>query len=166
MPTNRRILIAVEKSAATQQAVTYVADMLAGNPEFQVGLLHLEVPPRMAEWGGSEDPKIEEEISEERALDYQGMEQRAVESRQPLLQGLQAVLAERQVKVVSQLVEFEERLTPKTVASHLLKTARERDYGTVVVGRKSWSGLKSFLAHHVGEELVRTGDGITIWVVE
>ena len=43
---------------------------------------------------------------------------------------------------------------------------QERDYGTVVVGRHSFCGLKRLFQHHVGEELVRTGKGITIWVVK
>jgi nucleotide-binding universal stress UspA family protein len=166
MLTNKRILIAVDKSPASREAVAFVADMVACNPEVHVGLLHLEVPPRMAEWGGSEDPKIEDKVSEERAREYQSMQQEAIEKGRALLQPLQGILAEKRINDVCQLVEFEEPLTPKTIASHLIKTAEEKNYDTVVVGRKSWSGLKALFANHVGEELLRLGEGVTICVVK
>ncbi len=166
MPTNKRILIAVDKSPASGEAVTYVANMVACNPEVHVGLLHLQVPPRMAEWGGSEDPKIEDKVSEDRAREYQAMEQDAIDQGRAILQPLQGILAEKRINDVCQLVEFEEPLTPKTIAGHLLKTAEVKNYGTVVVGRKSWSGLKALFANHVGEELLRLGEGVSICVVE
>jgi hypothetical protein len=35
----------------------------------------------------------------------------------------------------------------------------------VVVGRHLFSLWESFFQHHVSERLIRTGEGITIWVV-
>jgi nucleotide-binding universal stress UspA family protein len=166
MPKSKRILVALDGSATSRRTVAYVADIVGGRPGFHVGLVHLELPPRMLEWGGAEDPKREERISSERAEVYREMENAAVEKGQALLQQLQAILAERGTDVTASLVQFEEPLDPKTITTHLLKIAAEQEYGTVVVGWHSFSGLRRLFRHHVGEELVRMGQGVTIWVVE
>lgn len=59
-----------------------------------------------------------------------------------------------------------EPLDPKNITEHILTIAKERDYGTLVVGRHSFPGLKRLFGNHVAGELVRSGDGFTIWVVE
>jgi nucleotide-binding universal stress UspA family protein len=166
MPKSKRILVALDGSATSRRTVAYVADIVGGRPGFHVGLVHLELPPRMLEWGGAEDPKREERISSERAEVYQEMENAAVEKGQALLQQLQGILAERGTDVTASLVQFEEPLDPKTITTHLLKIAAEQEYGTVVVGWHSFSGLQRLFRHHVGGELVRMGQGLTIWVVE
>jgi nucleotide-binding universal stress UspA family protein len=166
MSTSQRILVAVDASEASHRAVNYVSEMLGGKPGFHVGLVHLILPPRMLEWGGSEDPGIEDAISSERAEAYQELEKEAIEAGQGLVQSLQAVLTERGIDVTTLLVRFEEPLDRKHIANDVLKIAKERDYGTVVVGRHSFSGLKRLFQHHIGEDLLRTGKEITIWVVE
>jgi len=166
MPKSKRILVALDGSATSRRTVAYVADIVGGRAGFHVGLVHLELPPRMLEWGGAEDPKKEERISSERAEVYQEMENAAVEKGQALLQQLQGILAERGTDVTARQVQFEEPLDPKTITTHLLKIAAEQEYGTVVVGWHSFSGLRRFFRHHVGEELVRMGQGVTVWVVE
>jgi nucleotide-binding universal stress UspA family protein len=166
MPTSKRILVAVDKSAASRRAVGYVANMVGGQPDFHVGLLHLQLPPKMLEWGGSEVPGIEDKISSERAQVYQGMEKEAIASGQALLQSLQAILAEKKIDVAGRYAQFEEPLDPKHITAHILKTAAEGDYGTVVVGRHSFSALKHWFRHHVVEELVCTAESGAIWVVE
>jgi nucleotide-binding universal stress UspA family protein len=166
MASSKRILVAVDLSEASRRTVAYVADLAGGKPEIHVGLLHLELPPKMLEWGGSENPDIEDKISEERADAYQDLEKQAIQDGQSLLQRLQAILVERKINVVARLVQFEEPLDPKTVTKHILQIAKEREYGTVVVGRHSFSGLLRQFRHHVGEELVRTAKGLTVWVVE
>lgn len=85
--------MAADKSGASQRAVKYVTDMVGGNSGFHVGLFHLELPPRMLDWGGSEDPEIEDKVSRERADDYEQMEKEAIQGGQTLLDGLQGILA-------------------------------------------------------------------------
>ncbi len=165
MANGKRILIPVDSSKASRRAVNYVIEMIAGNPGFHVGFLHLELPPRMLEWGGSEDADVEEEVEAERAA-YQEMELEAIETGRTLLQGMQSKLASIGIDVTALKVQFDEPLDPSNIASDILKTAAEGRYGTVVVGRHSFSKLKQLLQHHVGEELVRFGDGLAVWVVE
>jgi nucleotide-binding universal stress UspA family protein len=165
MLKTKRILVAVDGSASSRRTVAYAAEMFAGNPEFHVGLIHLELPPRMLEWGGSEDVEIEDEVSSERATAYAVMEKNAIKEGRGLLQKLQGILAERKIDVAAQLIEFEEPLDAKSIANHIVETAREGDYGTVVVGQHTFSGLKRLIGHHVGEQLVGNGKEVTIWVV-
>ena len=93
------------------------------------------------------------------------LEKKALAEGKALLQRYQAILVEKGIDTVVLMVQFEEPLNRKNIADSILKTAEERDYGTVVVGRHLFSLWESFFQDHVGEELVRTGEGITIWVV-
>jgi nucleotide-binding universal stress UspA family protein len=166
MQNGKRILVAVDGSAGSRRTVAYVADVVGGSPGFHVGLLHLELPPGMLEWGGSEDPEVEDEVSSERAEAYREMEGEATEKGRELLRRLQRALSDGGTDVAELLVQFEKPLDAKNTTHHILKTAVERDYGTVVVGRHTFSGLKRLFQHHVAEELIRTAKGVTVWVVE
>jgi nucleotide-binding universal stress UspA family protein len=166
MASNQRILVTVDGSEASHRSVAYVADIMAGRPGAHVGLLHLELPPRMLEWGGSENPRVEDEVSEQRERDYRQLEKDVIEEGQALLKRLRSLLAEKAVEVIAQVVRFQEPLDARHISRETLKTARERSYGTIVVGRHSFAGLKRLFSHDVGEELVRTGEGVTVWVVE
>ena len=57
-------------------------------------------------------------------------------------------------------------LNGEAVVTNILEAARANQCGTVVVGRDSFSWLQELFQHHVGEELVRRGQGFAIWVVE
>jgi nucleotide-binding universal stress UspA family protein len=166
MHNSKRILVAVDGSAASGRTVAYVADLVGGSPGFHVGLLHLELPPGMLEWGGSEDPEIEDKVSSERAEAYQEMESEAIDEGRALIRHLQRSLSDGGIDVAELLVQFEEPLDAKNTTHHILKTAVEGDYGTVVVGRRTFSGLKRLFRHHVAEELIRAAEGVTVWVVE
>ena len=48
----------------------------------------------------------------------------------------------------------------------ILELARARKCDTVVVGRQSVSWFRALLRGDLSEELVRRGQGFTIWVVE
>jgi nucleotide-binding universal stress UspA family protein len=166
MSDSHRILVAVDESPTSGRAVAYVADMIGGKTGFHVGLLHMELPPRMLEWGGSEDPDIEDKVEAERDATYRQMEKERLAQGKTLLQHLKAILTDKGIDVVAQCVRFEEPLDRKNLAQNILATAKERDYGTIVVGRHSVSRWERFFKHPVGEELVRTGAHVTIWVVE
>jgi nucleotide-binding universal stress UspA family protein len=166
MSNNKRILIAVDRSTASRHAVEYVSEIVSGQCGLHVSLLHLELPPRMLEWGGSEDADVEAKVEAKRERAYLRMEDKAVAKGRALLQPLEAMLSKKGIDVAGLLVEFEEPLDKKNIADKILDTARDHNCGTIVVGRHSFSGLQRLFQHHVGEELVREGQKITIWVVE
>ena len=166
MPHNKRILLAVDESDASRRAVDYVADMIDGRAGFHIGLVHLESPPRMLEWGGSENPEIEEKVSAQRGQTYRQLEKKAIAEGKVMLQQFKATLEQKGIEVVVLLVRFEEPLDRKRIANEILTTAQEQHYGTIVVGRHMFSLLESFFKHHVGEQLVRAGERVAVWVVE
>lgn len=166
MRNSKNILVAVDGSKASPRTVAYVAELVGATNGFCVGLLHLELPPRMLEWGGSEDPEIEDKVESERADAYRQMEEERLAKGKLLLERLRKTVAEKGIDVMGLFVQFEEPLDKTHVSSAILNSTKEHDCGTVVVGRHSFSGLKRVFRHHVGEELVRSGAGITIWVDE
>jgi hypothetical protein len=40
------------------------------------------------------------------------------------------------------------------------------DHNTVVVGRKSYHGLKALLTSHISDALISQGEDLAVWVVE
>src|SRR5205809_221261 len=99
MRHSKRVLLAVDTSEASRRAARYVAELIGGATGFHVGLLHLEVPPKMLEWGGSENPDIEERVSSERDATYRQMEQESKVEGKAMLQQFQAVLTEQGIDV-------------------------------------------------------------------
>ena len=119
----------------------------------------------MLEWGGSEKLDVEAEVSSEREASYREMEKHAKAESKVMLQHFQSLLVHKGIDVTAVLVQFEEPLSRKNIATHVLQTAREREYGTIVVGRHIFSHWESIFRHQVGERLVETGEGLAIWVV-
>jgi hypothetical protein len=111
MPHSKRILLAVDKSPASRRAVDYVAEMLGGGAGFHVGLLHLEAPPHMLEWGGSENAQIEDQVSEQRSEEYKQMEKASISEGKAMPERYHALLRQKGVDVTVLLVQFEDPLT-------------------------------------------------------
>jgi nucleotide-binding universal stress UspA family protein len=164
MRNGKRILIAVDGSEASRRAVAYVSDFIAGKAGTQVGLFHIVPPPKMSEWGGSKAAGKEETVATERRQMYEQMEKAVEEVGEKLLGSLQGVLTEKGIEVTVLPVKFEKLMDARHIARDILKTAEEGNYGTVVVGRHSFSVWQRLFRHHVGEELVRLGEDITVWV--
>jgi K+-sensing histidine kinase KdpD len=57
-------------------------------------------------------------------------------------------------------------LNGEAVATSILEAARANRCGTVVIGRESFPWLKELFQHHMGDELIRRGRGLAIWVIE
>jgi nucleotide-binding universal stress UspA family protein len=156
----------VDGSPSSRRTVDYVADVVGAAAGFRVRLLHLELPPRMLEWGGAEDANTERRVSNERERAYERLEKETIEKGEVALGRLRQRLTDRRVDVDDVLVQFQEPLDPKEIAAHILKTASEEHCGTVVVGQHSFTGLRSLFGRHVAEDLVRAAQGRTVWVVE
>ena len=122
------------------RTVAYVAETMEGSRGFHVGLLHLELPPRMLEWGGAEDPEIEDKVETERDEIYRQLEKDKLAKGKSLLQRLQVLVADKGIDVTGLYLRFEEPLDRKSVASAILNAAREGNFGIVVVGRHGCTG--------------------------
>lgn len=165
MSNSSRILVAVDESPASRQAVQYVADLIAGKPGFHVGLCHDMREPHMLEWGGAEDPAVERKIEDEREASLLGAEREQAARGKELMRELKPILAQSGIDVCAQVVQFDEPMDRKKLARTILETARERGYGTIVVGRHAF-GAEGLVTQRLSDELVRAGEHVAIWIVE
>ena len=170
MNTSGHILVAVDDSEASDRAVAYVGALIGGRQGYRVRLLHIlpPLPPSLLEVGGSENPAIEQR--EETTIHNQQATWLAEAEKQarPALQRARSGL--RQANVPDQAIEteFVVSINGQSMVTDILDAAKTSQCGTIVVGRESFHGLQAFFAHHhhVGDELVAKGHGVTIWVVK
>jgi hypothetical protein len=170
----KRILLAVDDSRAAHRALQYVGMMIAGRPDFHVVLYHRlpALPPELREHGGSEFPPRETELGRE-------LSQRIAAWVSTLEADLQPTLVELKEELVKcgvapDAVDFciDRDVYPgETLAFELRRMARERQCGTIAVAREhvpivdGFGELDGFFRHHTGDELVRKGAGVAVWVV-
>ncbi|MBH0191551.1 MAG: universal stress protein [Nitrospira sp.] len=67
MESTHKILVAIEASEASMKAVAYVAEMVRGREAIHICLFHAlpPIPPRLLEYGGTEDPQNEQALHTE-----------------------------------------------------------------------------------------------------
>ena len=145
-----------------------VASIIEGQPGVRLFLLHVfaPLPPKLLEFGGAENP-AEEERREAAQRDARTQWiARAKACADDLFAKAQSIL--RTAGVPAQAVETQlaTPLNGEAVVTNILEAARANQCGTVVVGRQSFSWLQELFQHHIGEELIRRGQGLAIWVVE
>jgi nucleotide-binding universal stress UspA family protein len=168
MVRDKNFLIGVDGSDSSFRAVTYVAELIAGQKGFLVVLLHVlpPIPPELLEFGGSEDPEKERALSEELKKDQAQWIDKAKKAAQPILERAKSVLYQVGVAPETVTTLFSESIHQPEIVRELIEAAHKQGCGTVVVGRDSYSGFSEMLQHHVGEELVREGRGFGIWVID
>jgi nucleotide-binding universal stress UspA family protein len=168
MNANKYILLAVDDSEATTRAVTYVASIIEGQLGVRLCLLHVfaPLPPKLLEFGGAENPAEEEKRE---AVQKDARTQwiaRAKACAEDIFAKAQSILCTAGVPAHAVETQLATPLNGEAVVTNILEAARANQCGTVVVGRDSFSWLQELFQHHVGEELVRRGQGFAIWVVE
>ena len=168
MVRDRTFLVAIDDSEATLRTVSYVAETLGPQKGFQVVLLHVlsPIPPELLEFGGSEDPQTEQRLDEELKKDQAQWIEQAKQTAEPLIEKVKGVFLRVGVSADMITTVFAESIHRPDFVRELLETAHKQNCGTIVVGRESYPSFKEMFHHHVGEELVRKGQGFAIWVVE
>lgn len=163
-----RFLIAIDKSEASVKAVTYVSRVLRGRTDVQVRLLHVlpSIPPELLEFGGAEQPQLEERLSDE----LRQNQARWIEAEKHNVQGsldkVLAILLESGLSSDQVSTTFSSPIHHPDMAREILESAQTWNCGTLVVGRHTRSWIRELGSSHIGEELVRKGQGFAIWVVE
>jgi nucleotide-binding universal stress UspA family protein len=168
MNASKYILLAVDDSEATTRAVTYVASIIEGQPGFRLCLLHVfaPLPPQLLEFGGAENPAEEERWE---AVQKDARTQWIAGAKacaDDLFAKAQSILRTAGVPAHAVETQLAIPLSGEAVVTNILEGARANQCGTVVVGRQSFSWLQELFQHHIGEELIRRGQGLAIWVVE
>lgn len=168
MGLDKNILVSVDDTDESMRVVQYVADVVGRGEGFRIRLFHVlpPLPPELLEFGGSESPK------RERSLDREVGDQRdtwldaAQKATQPVFDKAKGILKAAGVVPEALETQYGISVSQGDVVTDLLEEARENDFGTIVAGRQSFSVLRELFEHHLADELVRHGQGLTIWVVE
>jgi nucleotide-binding universal stress UspA family protein len=163
-----KFLIAVEDSLTSLKAVSYVSQILRGRRDVQVRLLHVlpPIPPGLLEFGGAEHPQIEQRLGTElRQSQAQWIETQKRKAQASLDNAL-TVLIQGGLSSYNISTSFSSPIHRPDVAHEILKAAEAWKCGTLIVGRHTRSWIQEIRSTHVGDDLVRKGQGFAIWVVE
>lgn len=168
MAFDKSILVSVDDSDVSTRVVRYVAEMIGGREGFRVRLFHVlpPLPPELLEFGGSESPKRERSLDRKVQDERDGWLDAAQKATRPVFDKAKGILEAAGVPPESLETQFGISVSRGDVVTDILEEARENDFGTIVAGRHSFSALRELFEHHFADELVRHGQGLTIWVVE
>ena len=147
----RNILIAVDESANSLRAVSYVAALLEGMKGFRFFVLHIINEPGEDFFASNGEKDA-----------WLAKKQQAAEQ---ILAGAENLLVGRgfDPKVVTTSARV--RYCP-SVAECILAEARSSQSETIVVGRKGVSRREEFLFGSVSNRIIHKARDCTVWVVE
>lgn len=168
MNRTNKFLIAVEESATSLKAVSYVSQILRGRVDVHVRLLNVlpPIPPVFLEFGGAEHPEVEQRLSGELRQDQARWVETAKRQAQASLDKARAILIQSGVSPYDVSTSFSLPIHRPDVAHEILKVAQAWNCGTVVVGRHARSWITKMRSTDVGEDLIRKAQGFAIWVIE
>jgi len=168
MSNAKHILIAVDDSEASYRAVAYVGNILSGCEGFRVCLLHAlpPLPRELLEFGGSEDPQQEERQVPSIKTEQTRWIEAVAQAAEPVFTRAKHILHEARVPEDAVETQIVDTVNTQDIVLNILETAHARHCGTVVVGRKSYHGLKALLTSHVSDALISQGEDLAVWVVE
>lgn len=153
----RKLLLAVDDSLPSKNAVRYAGRMMAGDPEAHFDLLNVQ--PAIS---GFLLDEARHKASTRRKLDE--LFAKNVASSHDLLAGLKQVLASAGVA--------EDRITVHTAPRHLgvdkdiLDFGVQRRYDAIVIGRRGASGLKDVLFGSVSNNVIQQSKILPVWVID
>lgn len=164
MSPEKSILIAVDPSKEATRAVEYVADIVGKRSDVRIRLFHVldPLPPELVGFAGSRGMPGKGVLQRERDRWLEAAEK----VTKPIFTRAKSILVAAGVPDQVLETQFGISANPDDLASDILDEARENGFGTVVVGRRSFSGLKELFEHHQTDDMVRQGRGLTLWIVE
>lgn len=167
MESTNKILVAIEDSEASMKAVAYVANMVRGREAIHICLFHAlpPIPPRLLEYGGTEDPKKEEALHTELKSTQTAWIEKAKDAVQPLITRARSILQDYGVSQSQISTHFSHTVHKLDVVREILNAAKQSHCETVVVGRHRLPWVQDLFYNHTGEKLVEMGQEFSIWVV-
>jgi len=168
MNLNKRILVAIDDSEASNRALTYLATWLRGKNDFCVRLFHVlrPLPPELLEFPGSENLTEEEKLAEEKKTAQARWLEAAEDAARPVFTKAKTILQTAHVPTDNVETQVAATESGRDVVTAILEEAEGSRCRTVVVGRKSFSWFQELFQYHVGDDLVRRSQGLTVWIVE
>lgn len=161
----KNLLIAVDDSNATIRVLHYVGVLLRETPAVTITLFHVlnPMPRELMEHGGSENPDMEHQLSEQLRKDQQEWMQMEETIEYPIL--------ERALEQLKQAGFPADRVTLKLgyagdVVGTIVDEVRAGGYGTLVVTRHGPPGAARLFSGKIADRLSRELTGIALWVIE
>ncbi len=160
-----RILIAIDGSDNAHRTVMYAGRILRDSKDAEITLFHVlkPLPKSLLEHGGSDNPIMENRLSEKLQQDQEAWLAHERELESPVVKQARQALRLSGFDPDRAQVKFDQ---DEDVPRAILETARRNGYETIVVGRRGESSRKDGLTGKVTEKLLHGAMGLTIWVVE
>jgi nucleotide-binding universal stress UspA family protein len=167
MGSANKILLAIEDSEASMKAVAYVAELVRGREEIHICLFHAlpPIPPRLLEFGGTEDPQKEQSLRTELKSAQSEWIEKAKDAVQPAITRARAIFQDYGVSQRQFSTHFSHTVHKLDIVQEILDAARQLHCGTIVVGRHRLPWVQELFHDHTGEGLVEKGQEFTVWVV-
>ena len=148
-----KMLLAVDASANSRQAVIYAAPY-AAQAEAEVTLLHVvrKFFPGWSPYLTSAGEEIETELHENLKAKIQGM----FDEYKGRLEN--AGVDPDRIRTVCKFGSYSR-------AADILATAREGNYGTIIMGRRGISAVREFIMGRVTTKVLNGAEGLAVWVV-
>jgi K+-sensing histidine kinase KdpD len=124
------------------------------------------LPPELREFRGAENGEEEVKLERELTDKQEALITRSESEAWPALERAKSILKKAGMPAEAIETEFWTSVNRGDLANDILEAGRLNDCRTIVVGRESFSWLQEMFHHRVADELVRKGQGFTLWVVE
>jgi nucleotide-binding universal stress UspA family protein len=163
-----RLLVVLDESTASRRTVAYVARLVGRQRGFQLCLAHVlpPLPSRLLESGGGEGADQRRREPARLKARQQRWRLAVKRSAQQTFARAKAALRKAGVPAKALDVQFFGAIDGRTAADRILDVARASRCRTVVVGRESLSSFRELLRGDLPGELVRRGQGFSVWVVD
>jgi len=150
---SRKMLIAVDSSKSSRKAVDYVGKF-AADTRVELTLFHAM---RSVSLGFVDDLALRDEDTERQLLEEVDRDiPRMFRSYKDLL--VRAGVDEDRISTKS-------ILHSTSRAGDILREAKERKYGTIVMGRRGLSKVREFLMGRVTNKVLSRAEGFAVWIV-
>ena len=150
LPTNQKVMIAIDGSPSSMKAVDFVAEHLGGH-HYSVGLVHV-----LRGYGGlaPEEPDFMMP-GEYVALEHNAMMQIFSDTREKL------------IKAGFEDSRIEERIVTGAYSRALaiVREAEAGGYGTIVAGRRGLTRVQEFFMGSVSSKIIQVGQKLTVWLI-
>lgn len=145
----KRIIVAIDDSPMSVNAVNYVGSIIGKLTEVELCLLHIYPPP---------PPDY---FRQGYSLDAYRSEQE--ETSQPFMK--KAIDSLVKAGVDTEAISSRCLMADTTISSAILELQQEKGYGTIVVGKRGIPKSEEFLFGSISSSLIHHGRNIAIWVV-
>jgi nucleotide-binding universal stress UspA family protein len=161
---SKKMLIVVDDSNQSVRAVHYVGSLLRETQDVNITLFHVlnPMPRELMEHGGSEDPKVEDQLGAQLRQDQEEWVRTEGAIEYPILVKALEQLGQTGFPIDRVQLKFGHE---RDVADTIVDEVRAGGYGTIVVTRHRSSGSKRLFNSSVTDRLVRDLSGVAIWIL-